>query len=287
MKPFEHHSPNSLEQAFDLITQDDNNSYYYAGGTDINLQLKSGILAAESLISLKNLSELKGIEYKENNGLKLGALTTLRELQRTKTIYNHYPALSQAAGLMASEQIRSFATLGGNLCNAAPSADLAPPLIALGAIATISSKFGEHKVPIEDFFLGPGETVLEEGEILMQITVPPPNGETLFIKHTPRMFMDISVVCIAIRLLMNNGICNEIRIALGAVAPVPLRAVNAEAELAAQPFSSNNISRAAQIAAEECSPINDIRGTAAYRRRMIEVLVRRGLSSLNENYSKV
>jgi carbon-monoxide dehydrogenase medium subunit len=287
MKPFDHYSPESLSEAIELIARFDGKGHVIAGGTDLNLKMKAGTLAPDALINIKRLSELKGISYEEDKGLEIGALTTLRELTRSDIIQDRYPSLAYAASLMASEQIRSFATLGGNLCNAAPSADLAPPLIAFRGEARIVGSSGEHTIPLEDFFLGPGSTALKPGELLMQINLPPPVGKTVFLKHSPRVYMDISVVCVGLQLFAVDGVCRQERIVLGAVAPVPLRARRAEAELGGKMLTPGNISKAAQIAAEECSPIDDVRGSAWYRRRMVEVLTRRGLNLLVANTGQV
>lgn len=279
MRAFEHYTPRSLPEAFELITRLNGQASIIAGGTDLLLKMRAGELSPAVLINIKELRELKGIHYNGQTGLKIGALTTLRELTRTPAIREHYPSLESTARLMASEQIRSFATLGGNLCNAAPSADLAPPLIALDGNACLVGPAGEREIPLQDFFLGSGKTALEEHELLKAIHIPVPDGDTTYIKHSPRAFMDIAVVGVAIRLRLDEEICKEIRIVLGAVAPTPLRAYRAEAELSGHPCSLERIKQAALVAAEACSPIDDVRGAAWYRKRMVEVLVERGLTS--------
>jgi carbon-monoxide dehydrogenase medium subunit len=183
---------------------------------------------------------------------------------------------------MASEQIRNFATVGGNLCNASPSADLAPPLIALDATVCLAGREGERRLPLEAMFLGPGRSALEAGELLKEIHVPPPAGQTVYLKQAPRAYMDIAVVGVAVRIEQADGRCEQARIALGAVAPVPLRAFRAETELVGRPLTAERIQRAAAIAAEECSPIDDVRSSAWYRRRAVEVLTRRALQQLQQ-----
>ena len=173
--------------------------------------------------------------------------------------------------------------MGGNLCNAAPSADLAPILIALNAAARLAGFKGERRIPLEDFFTGPGTTVLAPGELLVSLEVPPPAGPSVYLKHSPREHMDIAVVGIGLALRGYNPLsqeCAEPRVVLGAVAPVPLRARRAEAELTGGPLAAERIDRAAKIAAEEAKPIDDVRGSAWYRRRMVAVLTRRGLETL-------
>ena len=280
MKAFDHYTPQSINEAIELISNFNGTGIVIAGGTDVHLKMKTGLVSPEAVINIKQIPELKGLTYDKKKGARIGALTTLRELTRSPDISGYYPALCRAAGLMASEQIRSFATIGGNLCNAAPSADLAPPLIALNGQMTIIGKSRSREIFVEDFFSGPGSTTLSEGELVQEITIPPPTGKTIFIKHSPREYMDISVVCIALNIELVDGTCKDTKIVLGAVAPTPLRIEKAEKILIGQKITSAAISKAAAITAKECSPIDDVRGSAAYRRRMVEVLTRRGLTSL-------
>ncbi len=288
MKEFDHFTPQTLSDTFELLAQFNGQGHVNAGGTDLMLKMRAGVLEPAAIINIKRLPELKGMAYDQATGLRMGALTTLRELTRTPLINQHYPVLAQAAGQMASEQVRSFATVGGNLCNGSPSADLAPPLIALGATAVIINISGERHLPLENFFLGPGQTALQSGELLKEIIIPPPLGQTTYQKHSPRAYMDIAVAGVATQIFIANGACQQARIVLGAVAPVPLRVREAELVLEGERVGNGRfakpdlIQQAAQIASEACSPINDVRGSAWYRRRMVKVLVQRGLESLVE-----
>ncbi len=280
MQAFDHYTPKSLPEAIDLLDRLNDQVYLSAGGTDLMLKMKAGVVTPATIINIKRLLELQGLTYDEERGLQIGALTTLRELTRSSVIHEHYPCLAQAASQMASEQIRSFATVGGNLCNASPSADLAPPLIALGATALLVGPQGERQLPLEDFFLGPSQSVLKPGELLQRIEVPPPQGKTIYLKHSPRTFMDIAVVGVGIGLKMSGKVCRTVKIVLGAVAPVPLRVESAEVALIGQSPTPDHITHAAKLAAEACSPIDDVRGSAWYRRRMVEVLTQRGLQEI-------
>jgi CO/xanthine dehydrogenase FAD-binding subunit len=280
VQAFDYHTPETLVEALSLLERLDGRARLIAGGTDLLLKMRAGVLAPPVLINIKRLPELKGIEFDEREGLRLGALATVREWARAGAIKSHYPVVAQAAGLMASEQVRSLATLGGNLCNAAPSADLAPPLIALDATAEVVGPAGERTLPLADFFLGPGQTVLQSGELLRAIRLPPPRGRAVYWRHTPRAAMDIAVAAAAVWLLFEGAVCREARLVLGAVAPIPLRVHQAEAELTGRPLTPDSAERAAAAAAAGCSPIDDIRASAAYRRRIVAVLVRRGLWSL-------
>jgi carbon-monoxide dehydrogenase medium subunit len=281
MKAFEYFAPRSLAEATEVLAKYQGEARTVAGGTDLLLKMKAGRLSPKAIVNIKRVPELRGLTF--NSHLTLGALTTLEEIKQSSIIRERYPALSDAAATMASVQIRNLATVGGNLCNAAPSADLAPILIALNAAARLAGIKGERRIPLEDFFTGPGTTVLAPGELLISLEVPPPAGPSVYLKHSPREHMDIAVVGIGLALRGYNPLsqeCAEPRVVLGAVAPVPLRARRAEAELTGGPLAAERIDRAAKIAAEEAKPIDDVRGSAWYRRRMVAVLTRRGLETL-------
>lgn len=280
MKPFDHVTPHSLKETLAILHEFNDQARVIAGGTDLLLNMRNGMVAPSTIINIKKLDQLKGMSFDNSTGLKMGALTTLREITRSSLIQEHYPAMLQAASRMASEQIRSFATIGGNLCNASPAADMAPPLIALGASVHIISLDGERDCALEEFFLGPGVTALKSHELLQEINVPPPKGITRFKKHALRTYMDLSVVSVAIRLCLHEGICREGRIVLGAVAPVPMRAIDAEKQLTEKPLTPEIISQVASVARDESKPIDDTKGSAWYRRQMVEVLVRRGINSV-------
>ena len=287
MKAFEYFAPRSLAEATEVLAKYQGEACTVAGGTDLLLKMKAGRLSPKAIVNIKRVPELRGLAF--NSHLTLGALTTLEEIKQSSMIRERYPALSDAAATMASVQIRNLATVGGNLCNAAPSADLAPILIALNAAARLAGIKGERRIPLEDFFTGPGTTVLAPGELLVSLEVPPPAGPSVYLKHSPREHMDIAVVGIGLALrfvetprrgVSMDAVCAEARVVLGAVAPVPLRARRAEAELTGGPLAAERIDRAAKIAAEEAKPIDDVRGSAWYRRRMVAVLTRRGLETL-------
>lgn len=282
MKPIAFHSPSSVPEALDLLSTLGEQVVLLAGGTDLVPQMRSGERAPEALISLRRIPELRVLRYSPKNGLRLGACSTLRRLTRAPEITEAYPCLSDTATVMSSEQVRSLATVGGNLCNGSPSADLAPPLLALGAQVRITGTHGERLLPLEDFFLGPSETALEPHEILTELVVPPPEGRTRYIKHTPRSYMDVAVVGVAVHLQAKNGAVGKVRIALGAVAPVPMRALRAEEFLADSELTVERIREAADLAEATCTPISDVHGSDWYRRRMVRLLVTRALDSLSK-----
>jgi aerobic carbon-monoxide dehydrogenase medium subunit len=283
MKSFEYFAPATLSEACQLLAAHNGEARVIAGGTDLLLKMKAGTLrvAPKAIVNIKRLPELRGISNLQPQ-ISIGALTTLEELRHSPLIREHCPALAEAANTMASVQIRNMATVGGNLCNAAPSGDLAPILIALEALAVISGLSGSRRIPLDEFFIGPGQTALALGELLLSIEVPPPNGCSLYLKRAPREHMDIAVVGVGLSLRLEDGRCISARVVLGAVAPIPMRARRAEAELTGGPLTAERISRAARLAAEEAKPIDDVRSSAWYRLRMVEVLTRRGLTALTQ-----
>jgi len=278
MKTFEHYAPDSIEELLEMLKSKPN-AKLIAGGTDLLLQMKQGTARPETVISLKNVEELRGFSVSKN-GYRLGAGMSLRGITRSNELTQNFPGLVYAAGVVASEQIRTLATLGGNICNASPSADMVPPLIALDAVVQLVSNQGQRDLSLSDFFKGPGESILKSGEIMHSIFLPQPSGNMIYTKHAPRKFMDLAVVGVAVRLAKKNGKINEARVALGAVGPVPFRAEKTEALLAGQTLTTELMLEAGEMAAGECVPIDDIRGSAWYRKRMVKVHVRRNLETL-------
>jgi len=282
MKPFDYFSPKTLSEASEILSKYNGDAKMIAGGTDLLLKLKAGRLAPKAIVNIKRIPDLRGLTF--NSHLTMGALTTLEEIKQSSIIRQHYPALSSAAATMASVQIRNLATVGGNMCNAAPSADLAPILIALNATAVISGAKGERRVALEDFFTGPGKSVLGVGELLVSVEVPKQESRSIYLKHSPREHMDIAVVGVGVSCRGFNPLTQQtegVRIVLGAVAPIPLRAKKAEEEVMSGSLTKERIERAAKIAAEEAKPIDDVRGSVWYRKKMVEVMVRRGLMGLS------
>ncbi|GMR11725.1 MAG: xanthine dehydrogenase family protein subunit M [Anaerolineae bacterium] len=283
MREFDFLAPRSVDEAIAFMSEREGEVHILAGGTDLLLGMREGTIAPRAVMSLKKLEQFRVIDHSKDSGLRLGAMVTLRQIARSPQIRSHYPSLAEAALLMASEQVRSLATVGGNLCNAAPSADMAPPLIALDAVVRLIGSDGERRLPLEEFFLGPGSTALGSGELLAEIEVPPTKRTTRYMRLTPRAHMDIAVVGVAAGIQLDDSSVRAARIVLGAVAPVPLRVRPAEAALIGKPFAQAAIEAASTIAAQECSPISDVRGSDWYRRRMVGVLVTRALRSLSES----
>jgi len=283
-EPLDIFQPTSARAAIEMIKKNGPGGYLLAGGTDLIIAIKEKGLVPRYLVDLKRIPSLSGIRESADGTVTLGALTTLREIETSPLILRNYPFLAQSAAEVGSIQIRNRATVGGNMANATPSADVAPALLALDARARIEGPRGEKTVPLEGFFVGPGKTVLTQGEILKELMIPPPAPKLRgdYIKFSPREMMDLAVVGVAIVVVLDRDeqIGREARIALGAVAPVPMRAKRAEVLLQGQPFSAGLADRVGEEAARECKPISDVRGSAEYRREMVRAMTKRILMNL-------
>ncbi|MEK6588533.1 MAG: FAD binding domain-containing protein, partial [Chloroflexota bacterium] len=207
MRPFEYFAPETLADALGIYSALGRDARAIAGGTDLLLQMRIGEVAPKALVNLTRVAELRSSNAPDGSPFFLAALTTLEELRQSESIRIRFPALAEAAATMASVQVRNLATVGGNLCHAAPSADLAPPLLVLGAEARIVGPRGERRLPLESFFLGPGLTALGPDELLLGLELPDPVGHSLYLKHSPRASMDIAIVGLAVSLERMDGRC--------------------------------------------------------------------------------
>jgi len=278
---FEYLAPKTVKECIALLSQYGKKAKVIAGGTDLISQMKWGEIKPDYLIGLSQIPNLDEIQFSSPIGLKLGALAKIGEIERSEIIKKHYPILAQAASSLGSVEIRNRGTVGGNLCNAAPSADMAPSLLVLDAKAVIVSQNGEKIIPLENFFVGPGKTILSDHEFLVRLEVPSmkPNGFGEYIKIGVRKAMDIAVVGVAALITLDprNNTCEEARLGLGAVAPTPIRAKQAEGVLKGKKLNEEVIELAAKTASNEASPLTDIRASDRYRRYMIQVLTRRAI----------
>ena len=273
--------PATLQEASRLLKENGPGGRFLAGGTDLVIAMKEKGLLPKYIVDLKRVPGLGGIRENSDGSISLGALTTLYEIETSKLIKKKYPFLAQSAAEVGSIQIRNRATIGGNMANASPSADTSPALMALGATATIVSASGERKILVEEFFKGPGQSVMNVDEIVTEITIPK-SGPSLvgeYIKFSPREMMDLAYVGVAVayNLAANDKKCTGVRIVLGAVAPTPIRAKRAEAALEGQVLSEALAEKVGQIAAEEAKPISDVRSSADYRRAMVGTMTKRAL----------
>lgn len=278
MPELEYHAPKTLADACVLLDELGETAMVLGGGSDILHKLKNGHLHPEHLVSLKNMTELHEVRYEKGRGIIIGALVTPGETYRSKLIQEHYLSLNMTAHEMGNPQVRNRGTVGGNICNASPLADLPPILIALNASVKVVEYAGERIVPLEDFITGPGKTLIKRDEILKEVIIPdqPTTGST-YMKFGLRKSGALAVVGVAVAVTVKDGILEDARIVMGAVAPVPMRAKKAEALLKGQAITDSLLEQAAESASNECTPISDIRGSAEYRRELVRVLTRRAL----------
>ena len=268
-----------MEEAVSLLSEYEGAAKVMAGGTDLLVQLKKGVLPPGYIIDLKGIPGQDNITYDEERGLVISGMTTVRSIELSSIIKSRFCCLAQAASQLGTIQIRNRATIGGNVCNAVPSAETAPALLVLEAQLKLISADGERVVPIESFFLNPGQTVLSPYEILTEINIPdlPAGSGSAYMAWTLRKALDLAMVGVAVVTTINNSILTEVRIALGSVAPIPIRARKAEALLQGQRLDDELLNEVGLVAAQEASPIDDIRGSAEYRRKMITVLVKKAI----------
>lgn len=272
--------PKSIAETLSILSKYEERARIIAGGTDIMVDMKHSDEPA-CLVNLKRIPDMGGIQ--EDDGyLQIGSLTTIREIETNSRVKEGFPVLWWASHQFASIQIRNTATIGGNVCRASPSGDLLAPLLVLDARAKIASSDGEKTVPLDDFFLGPGKTILGFHAILtaIQILRPPRESRGAYLKHAVRGAMDISIVGVAIHVTPDSTrtLAQDVRIALGAVAPTPIRAKKTEAMLRDRALKQGLINEAARQASLESKPITDHRGSAEYRTWIVEALVRKGLT---------
>lgn len=274
---FTYHEPHSLKEALRLLDELGGDAKILAGGTDLLVYMKYGLLRPRHIVNIKRIPGLRGIEEK-GGYIAIGALTRLSEIERSPLIKKYFPALHEAARSMASVQVRNMATIGGNLCNASPAADTAPPLMVYKTIIYAVNVDGEKKFDINEFFKGPKKTVLEPRDILTWILVwkPPPRTGSSFIKIA-RTMMDLAKINVATRVTLRDGVIEEAAVALGAVAPTPVRARSVEEELIGHEPSRELVEKASRRVVDDIDPITDVRSTAEYRRSVAPVVVRDSL----------
>ncbi len=285
---FEYVEPGSLDDALSFLDARGPGARPLAGGTDLLVAMRMKGERPTALVNLKTIPGLADIQERED-GLHIGALATMQAVAESPEVVRSYPCLAQAAGCLGSWQVRCRATVGGNLCNGAPSAETAPPLLVLDAKAVVAGPGGSRQaIDLERFFRGPGVTECGPGSLLIEVVVPrPADGmRTAYVKHSPRRAMDIAVVGVAVGLALDDGArggpgrVREARIALGAVAPTPVRARKAEESMIGREFTPDLAREAGRLAALSAKPISDVRASARYRLEMIEVLVARELAAL-------
>lgn len=282
MKAFEYAAPSTLAEALRALRDARGEARPLAGGTDLIAQMKAGRRQPDLLLDTKRIAQCRRLAV-DRAGLHIGAAVACSDIAEHPEVRERFPLLVQGCKLIGSVQIQNRASLGGNLCNAAPSADTAPPVICLGGKVRIAGPKGTREVPVEEFFTGPGKTVLAPDELLVEIAVPLPPAHSAgdYQRFTPRAEMDIAFAGVGAFLVMDprTGRCTAARIALAAVAPTPVRATSAERALEGQRITASAIGEAAERAAESARPITDHRASAEYRRELVKALARRALSN--------
>jgi carbon-monoxide dehydrogenase medium subunit len=301
MKKFDYFKPKTFDEALTLLAQYGEKAKVIAGGTDVIVMIKQKTMAPDILISLQGIPGLDQIQY--NGSLSIGPMVTHRAIEKSEVIKKNFSTLADAVDYLGSVQIRNVATIGGNICTAAPSADTATPLLVLGTKVKIKSVKGERTLPVEEFFRGPGETVLKTGEMVKELLIPKllPNTGSAYYKLQRRLALDLPILGVSVLLSLDKNkvtcsdmlctaspistilhkmeedeiICKDVRIALGVAAPTPMRALKAEALLKGKKLSDELLEEVANIASQEAQPRDTLRGEAWYRKDMVRVLVKR------------
>ena len=281
MRAIDYQAPTSLSEAVSIMANHGDRARPLAGGTDVLVQLRGGRREADVLVDTKTIPELNGIKL-DANGLQLGAAVPCYRIYQDSAVAAAYPGLIDAAGMIGSIQIQGRATVGGNLCNAAPSGDTIPPVITLGGEAHINGPNGWRTMPTEDFCTGPGRNALQPDELLVAIQLPAPaaNSGTAYLRFIPRNEMDIAVAGVSSSVVLDASgqTIQSARIALASVGPTPILATAAGDSLAGQTISDDVIEAAGQLASEAATPITDMRGTIRQRHHLVAVLTRRTLN---------
>jgi CO/xanthine dehydrogenase FAD-binding subunit len=286
MPRLDYFEPKSIEDACRILSELDGKATILAGGTDLVPKMKSGALRPVAIINIKRIQGLDSITEDGKDGIFIGALTLISRLAAEPLITQKFESLSTAARSIGSLQVRNLATVGGNLCNAAPSADMAPPLIAMDSKVTIASPSGLREMDLQEFFAGPGKVNLRRGEFVTGIRAPfpPRNTSQIYLKHSLRRAMDIAMVGVAVALSFEErtGVCQKARVVLGAVAPTPVRARGTEEMLLGKTTKEFLFERISDQVRREAAPITDIRASFSYRSEMVSVLTVRAIRGLAE-----
>ena len=278
-----YHRPRSLEQALALRAETPD-ACFVAGGTDLWVQLRrtAGKGGPSTVVSLRGVEELGSVSTDEQTGgVRIGAAVTIARVLREPLILERYGVLAQACAMLGSPQIRNVATVGGNLCNASPCADTAPPLLVLGARVELAAPGGTRQMALEELFTGPGETALEPGELLTAVLLdrPPEAASGLYLKRR-RVRMDLALASVAAQVESDGRWCERVRLAAGSVGPTPMRLREVERLVQGREISTRLLAEAQQVASRCIEPISDLRSTAEHRRQIVGVYVRRALAQL-------
>jgi CO/xanthine dehydrogenase FAD-binding subunit len=273
----DYRSPDSVTEAVDLLASHAGNAYILAGGTDLLVKLRAGFVAPQLVVDVKAIPQLRGIAT-DARGFRIGAAVSCAEIGEHAALSAAWPGVVEALQLIGSTQIQGRATLGGNLCNASPAADSVPALIAAGAVCEVAGPGGEREVPVEKLITGPGRNALARGEFVLAFRLPRPDARAgdAYLRFIPRTEMDIAVVGVGVALTLDEaGVCTRARVGLGAVAPTPLLVTAAANALTGTRVDEAALAALAAAVSAACKPIDDKRGTVAYRTKVAGVLARR------------
>ena len=267
----------TIDEAVDAHAKANGSARFLAGGTDLLVQIKSGIRKPNLVIDIKKIVELNSIQEISENEFVIGASVSGAKLNRNPKFAKLWPGVLEAFRLIGSEQIQGRASLGGNLCNGSPAGDSVPALIAAGCKAVIAGPGERKEIPIENFHLGPGKTILENGQMLVALKFPKRdnNSADAYLRMTPRTEMDIAVVGCGVNITIENGVCTNARVSLGAVAPKPLLINEASDILVGSSLDEETLEKVSKICRDSCNPIDDKRGTIDYRTKVAGVLFKR------------
>lgn len=274
MKEFEYFKPDSIDEIISILSRFGEKARILNGGTDLIVEMRDKIIQPEYLIDIKSIPQLSRIIYDERHGLNIGATVTLNEISDSKVVQKNYPILAEACKTVGSYQVRNRATLTGNICNASPAADTAPSLLVLEAKVNITGPSGEKTVPVNRFFTGVKKNILKKGEFVTSVTIPPIEDKWIgaYLKQGRKKDVDLATVGVAVLCVRD-----EVRIALGAVAPIPVRAFKTEELLKGKTIDEPLLEKAGKSALTEVSPISDVRSSREYREDIIKVLVKRAI----------
>ena len=279
MKWIDYEAPTSVREAVDLLNEAGDRARPLAGGTDLLVQMRGQAYDLDLVVDVKDIPELNELTYDPDNGLTIGAAVPCYRIYGNSTVRSVYPGIVDVANIIGGTQIQGRASLGGNLCNAAPSADSVPAMIAYNGVARISGPNGNREVALEEFCTFVRQTVLEPGEIVTAMHFPTPeaNSGANYIRFIPRNEMDIAVAGAGVSVVLSNGDIESARVTLASVAPTPLFVEEAGAAIAGKPATEETVRIASGIARDAARPITDMRGTIEYRKHLCEVLTRRAL----------
>jgi carbon-monoxide dehydrogenase medium subunit len=280
MENFEYFEPKTLKEAVRLLVKYKRGARLLAGGTDLMGEMKGGSVKPKYLINLKTIKGLDKISYSNKEGLSIGALVTWSTLLSSKPVNHYYPILREAASFIGCPQIRNIGTIGGNICHASPGADSVPALMVYEARCVVAGPGRERIIPIEKIFTGVQKISLKGGEILTGFRLPTPDTESkgCYLKFSHRKAMGLPIVGVGVRIRISDGTFQEVKIALGAAAPTPIRARRAERFLLGKPVKDESIRKAAAEAVTESKPITDMRASRDYRLGLVEELTYRAIT---------